>query len=55
VIIAKDKPTTKRRLIELIIQAWHRIITPETLQKLVKSIPRRIEADIKNKGWYTKY
>lgn len=54
-IIAKDKPTNKRMLIEKIIRAWHHIVTAEELQNLVSSMPRRCQAVIKNKGWPTKY
>lgn len=53
-LVAKDKPTTKRQLIELIIQSWFRVVKPELLTTLVESMPRRIEAVIKNKGWPTK-
>ena len=35
-------------------KAWHNI--PESmLESLVRSIPRRVNAVIKAKGWYTKY
>lgn len=54
-IVAKDKPTTKRRLIELIIQAWFRVVATESLASLVESMPRRIDAVLRNKGWPTKY
>lgn len=55
VIVSKDKPKTKRELIEKIIHAWHHIITPEELRKLVNSMPRRCQMVIKNKGWPIKY
>ena len=55
VIIAKNKPSNKRELIENIIQAWHHIVTLEELRNLVQSMPRRCKAVIKNKGFPTKH
>ena len=55
VIIAKNKPSNKRELIENIIQAWHHIVTPEELRSLVQSMPRWCRAMIQNKGFPTKY
>ena len=55
VIIAKNKPSNKRELIENIIQAWHHIVTLEELRNLVQSMPRRCKAVIQNKGFPTKY
>lgn len=54
-IIAKNKPSNKRELIENIIQAWHHIVTPEEHCNLVQSMPRRCKAVIQNKGFPTKY
>ncbi len=53
--ISKRKPTNKRELIEKIIEAWYRVVTPEDTKKLVESMPRRCRAVIANKGWPTKY
>ena len=39
VIIAKNKPSNKRELIENIIQAWNHTVTPEELRNLVQSMP----------------
>ena len=55
VIIAKNKPSNKRELIENIIQAWHHIVTPKEFRNLVQSMPRRCKAVIQNKGFPTKY
>lgn len=53
--VARDKPKTKRELIEKLIHAWYHVIKPETVAELVKSMPRRCQAVIKSKGWPTKY
>ena len=37
-IIGKNKPKTKRELIEQVIAAWFRVISPEELNKLVESL-----------------
>ena len=55
VIVSREKPKTKRELTECLIAAWHRVITPAELEKLVSSMPRRIAAVIANKGWPSKY
>ena len=54
-VVAKEKSTSKRDLIEEIIFAWPHIVTPEELRRLVHSIPKRYLAVIKNKGYRTKY
>jgi ATP:corrinoid adenosyltransferase len=55
VLIARNKPTSKANLIEEIVKAWYRVITPERLESLVNSMPRRCKAVIASKGWPTKY
>ena len=55
VIIAKNKPSNKRELIENIIQAWHHIVTPKELRNVVQSIPRWCKAVIEYKGFPTQY
>lgn len=55
VLVARKNPSNKRELIASIIQAWYHVITPDELRRLVHSMPRRIEAVIKNKGYPTKY
>ena len=54
-IIGKNKPRTKRELIEQVIAAWYRVISAEELKKLVDSLPRRCKMVIENNGWPTKY
>ena len=54
-IIGKNKPKTKRELIEQVIAAWYRVISAEELKKLVDSLPRRCKMVIENNGWPTKY
>ena len=53
--ISKCKPTSKRELIEKIIEAWHHIVTLEQTRKLVYSMPWRYRAVLRNKSWPTKY
>ena len=55
VIIAQNKPSNKRELIENIIQAWHHIFTPEELRNYVQNMPRRCKAVIQNKSFPTKF
>ena len=40
IIIAKNKPSNKRELIENIIQVWNHIVTSKELRNLVQSMPR---------------
>jgi hypothetical protein len=44
----------KDRFNELIKRAWE-ALGQEYFDKLIESMPRRIQAVIKAKGWYTKY
>ena len=46
--ISKHKPTSKRELIEKIIEAWHHLVTPEQTLKLVDSMPWRCRTVIRN-------
>ena len=48
--------TTKvvHELWERVAEEWDQI-TPETCQRLIKSMPRRVQAVIKAKGGHTKY
>ncbi|CAK9796081.1 Transposable element Tc1 transposase [Anthophora plagiata] len=55
VMVSRQNPSNRRELIEAIIQAWYHLITSEDLRRLVHSMPRRIEAVLKNKGYPTKY
>lgn len=54
-IVGAKKPSNRTELIEAILNAWFRVITPEQLEQLVDSMPRRCEAVIKAKGYPTKY
>ena len=54
-IINKTKPKTKKELMEGIVKAWHRVIEPKELEKLVSSMPKRCRLVIANKGWPIKY
>ena len=54
-IVGKNKSKTRRELIEQVIAAWFRVITPEELKKLVDSHPRRCKLVIDNHGWPIKY
>jgi len=49
-LIAKDKPTTTRSLIELTIQSWFRVVSPESLSDLVAGMPKPCLAVIDNKS-----
>jgi hypothetical protein len=54
-LVARKKPSNRQELIQAIIAAWFHVITPEHLQQLVDSMPKRCEAVIKAKGYPTKY
>lgn len=55
VLVQKKRPSNKTQLIEAIIDSWHHVIKKDELQTLVRSMKRRCEAVIKNKGYPTKY
>ena len=44
----------KKKLVELLPEAWE-AVESSFLLKLVESMPRRVEAVIAARGWYTKY
>ena len=54
-LVAAHRPSNKQALIEAVISSWFRIITPENLEKLVDSMPRRCQAVIAAKGYPTRY
>ena len=54
-IVGKNKPKTRRELIEQVIAAWFQVITSEELKKLVDSLSRRCKLVIDNQGWPIKY
>lgn len=43
-----------QRLCEAAVEVWEQFEV-ELLDQLVESMPRRIEAIVNAKGWYTKY
>jgi hypothetical protein len=45
----------RKRLAEALNEVWMKYIDGEFLEKLWESMPRRMEAVIRAKGWYTKY
>lgn len=50
------KPTTKRSLIECIIQVWnHDQDIRDMCQRLIQGMPNRVAQVISSKGGYTKY
>ena len=54
--IAKETITTKRRLIEKLIQVWyHNPRIKEMIQCCIESMPQRIEAVIQAKGGTKNY
>ncbi|KAI8116222.1 Transposable element Tcb1 transposase [Lucilia cuprina] len=52
--VAKRKPKSIATLKEVVTEEWYNI-EPEFCKKLVESIPRRLEAVIRNRGKSTKY
>ena len=53
----REYPTPPKGVHELwerVAEEWDQI-TPETCQKLIESMPRRVQAVIKAKGGHTKY
>ena len=54
-LVNKCKPTSRIKLIEAVIQSWNHVVSRETLENLVESMPRRIAAVIDAKGNVTKY
>ena len=49
-----EPPKGVHQLVERVTEVWTKIDV-EYCQKLIESMPRRIEAVIKSKGGYTKY
>ena len=54
-LVALERVSNRRELIEAIVDAWFHVIAPEHLEQLVDSMPKRCEAVIKAKGYPTKY
>lgn len=53
--VAKKNPRTKIDLIAAVLRVWNHEIEHSQLEKLCLSMPRRIEAVLRNKGNPTKY
>lgn len=49
-----DPPKGVWELWDRVVEEWNKI-PPEVCQKLVESMPRRLEAVVKAKGGHTKY
>ena len=54
-VISERAPTSRNEIIYVIIHAWFHVITHEKCQKLVESVPRRLNAVVRAKGFPTKY
>lgn len=54
-LVANERPSSKRTLIEAILKSWNHAVDATSLQNLVASMPRRCAAVIKAKGYATKY
>ena len=52
--VSEKQPTSDAKLVKIIKEVWVKEISKEYCQSLSDSMPRRIEAVIKNKG-HTKY
>ena len=53
--VAEEQPSSAKQLVEVIKKKWATDISADYCQTLVQSMPRRLEAVIKNKGGITKY
>ena len=53
--VSEKQPTSGAELVKVIKEDWVKEISKEYCQSLIDSMPRRIEAVIKNKGGHTKY
>lgn len=53
--VSEQRPTSEQALIETLKHVWTQEITPEYCRNLVRSMPARIQAVLKNKGNPTKY
>ena len=53
--VSEKQPTSGAELVKVIKEVWVKEISKEYCQSLIDSMPRRIEAVIKNKGGHTKY
>ena len=53
--VSEKQPTSGAELVKVIKEVRVKEISKEYCQSLIDSMPRRIEAVIKNKGGHTKY
>ena len=53
--VSEKQPASGAELVKVIKEVWVKEISKEYCQSLIDSMPRRIEAVIKNKGGHTKY
>ena len=53
--VADRHPVSLADFVKVIKDVWITEITPEYCENLAKSMPKRIQAVIKNKGYRTKY
>lgn len=53
--ILKKVPKNKNELIKAILDVWENEIPSNLIENLIESMPRRIEAVLKNKGGWIKY
>lgn len=53
--VRKRMPKSRTELIAAVIYSWNHVIKKETIEKLVDSMPRRLQAVIAAKGFATKY
>ena len=51
--VSEKQPTSGAELVKVIKEVWVKEISKEYCQSLIDSLPRRIEAVIKNKGGHT--
>jgi hypothetical protein len=53
--LLKNNEVDRAKLIECIKLAWAAAITTDQINRLIDSLPRRLDACIRARGWYTKY
>lgn len=53
--LAQKKPGNKRELQEAIVHVWNHELGRDYIRNLIASMPRRVQAVIKARGYTTKY
>jgi len=53
--VTAHQPTSELDLRKVLKQVWTTEITPDYCKNLVRSMPKRIDAVLKNNGFPTKY